>query len=283
MSSGINDLPEGYSAWLVRLVLRPMTVVWMPSYTKQPNLPGGTEASPPCPEGDPRVPSAARSDWNPRTETGDTPELSDPSAKYRAVSKESLLWEGQVKAVSISRMSSLLMVDADILASSLCSIRRLAVNRAHPEEFLYSIPFSTTLSDTPIVQNYWTTQSTKDPLGISSSLGCHFSYWRITSELLGNTIAIQLNYQGSNHQMGSPFLFNLGSLDSNRWWSGYHSSLKMLYHWGYSSGWFWYQSVWFSFQHGRQGHCQVGSGSDTCVTEGKQPLEGLRWGIWGWD
>lgn len=37
----------------------------MPSYTKQPNLPGGTEASPPCPEGDPRVPSAARSDWNP--------------------------------------------------------------------------------------------------------------------------------------------------------------------------------------------------------------------------
>ena len=127
MSSGINDLPEGYSAWLVRLVLGPMTVVWMPSYTKQPNLPGGTEASPPCPEGDPRVPSAARSDWNPRTETGDTPELSDPSAKYRAVSKESLLWEGQVKAVSISRMSSLLMVEADILASSLCSIRRLAV------------------------------------------------------------------------------------------------------------------------------------------------------------
>ena len=107
-----------------------------------------------CPEGDPRVPSAARSDWNPRTETGDTPELSDPSAKYRAVSKESLLWEGQVKAVSISRMSSLLMVDADILASSLCSIRRLAVNRAHPEEFLYSFPFSTTLSDTPTVQNY---------------------------------------------------------------------------------------------------------------------------------
>lgn len=44
----------------------------MPSYTKQPNLPVGTEASPPCPEGDPRVPSAARSDWNPRTETGDT-------------------------------------------------------------------------------------------------------------------------------------------------------------------------------------------------------------------
>lgn len=127
MSSGINDLPEGYSAWLVRLVLGPVTVVWMPSYTKQPNLPGGTEASPPCPEGDPRVPSAARSDWNPRTETGDTPELSDPSAKYRAVSKESLLWEGQVKAVSISRMSSLLMVDADSLASSLCSIRRLAV------------------------------------------------------------------------------------------------------------------------------------------------------------
>lgn len=71
----------------------------MPSYTKQPNLPGGTEASPPCPEGDPRVPSAARSDWNPRTETGDTPELSDPSAQYRAVSKKSLLWKGSVKAV----------------------------------------------------------------------------------------------------------------------------------------------------------------------------------------
>lgn len=79
----------------------------MPSYTKQPNLPGGTEASPPCPEGDPRVPSAARSDWNPRTETGDTPELSDPSAKSRAVSKEGLLWKGQEKAASKAGMSSL--------------------------------------------------------------------------------------------------------------------------------------------------------------------------------
>lgn len=99
----------------------------MPSYTKQPNLPGGTEASPPCPEGDPRVPSAARSDWNPRTETGDTPELSDPSAKYRAVSKKSLLWKDEVKAMCI--------VNVDVL-SAVGSIRGAHCSRAHLTELL---------------------------------------------------------------------------------------------------------------------------------------------------
>lgn len=146
----------------------------MPSYTKQPNLPGGTEASPPCPEGDPRVPSAARSDWNPRTETGDTPELSDPSAKYRAVSKESLLWAGQVRAASISRMSSLLMVSVDVLASTLCSIGRLtAAGRSQKNSFTVFLSLTQCgrytsccpeLLNNPIHQ------------GISNSLCCHFSY-----------------------------------------------------------------------------------------------------------
>lgn len=135
------------------------------------------------------------------------------------------------------------------------------------------------MADIPIVvQNYWTTQSTKEPLGISSSLGCHFSYWRITSELRGNTTAIQLKYQGSNHQLGSPFFLNLGSPDSNWWWSGCQWSLKMLliYHRGYSSGWFWYQSVWFSFQHCRQGIAKWALGLIPMSQKQNKP-----WKIWG--
>ena len=131
----------------------PAPVAWVPSYAKQPNLPGGTGASPPCPEGDPRVPSAARSDWNPGTETGDTPELSDPSAECRAVSTESLLWEGRAKAVSLSRTSSLLVADADSLASSRCSVRSLAVTGLIQESSFTVFLLLAQMSETPIVQN----------------------------------------------------------------------------------------------------------------------------------
>lgn len=132
----------------------------MPSYTKQPNLPGGTEASPPCPEGDPRVPSAARSDWNPRTETGDTPELSDPSAEFRAVSKKRLLWRS-VQAASVLGMSSLLPVDVDVISSTLGSTGRLTVAGFGQQ---HSFPFFLFISTTWQIHHLSkTTDQTKPP------------------------------------------------------------------------------------------------------------------------